>query len=54
MFEKNQLDNLKKHAFYFDVLNILLNFQLNPLRGSVVITEEETLLTYGGTDRRTG
>ena len=40
-------------ALHFEVLNKVLQFQLNPLRGSLDIAGEKTSRTDGQTDRQT-
>jgi len=47
-------DNLEKNnpAVHFKVLNKILQFQLNPFSGSLIITGEKMLQTDGRTDRQ--
>jgi len=42
-----------KSAFHFEVLNIILQFEFDPSRGSLVIAAEKTSRTEGQTDGRT-
>jgi len=41
---------INKSAFHFEVLNIILQFELDPSRGSLVITAEKTSRKDGQTD----